>query len=381
MSDTEVLLRWKPPKDDGNSEILCYNLQYKAGDAIDWIDAGNNIDHEFFLISDLQPNTSYHFRLAARNRIGWGDKGFETNLIQTKPDGAAKVPISRAMRHLQHLTESGQEIILDEDKPRINYDIEDEPIEWTIDSQFTSRYTFISEVCRGQFSMVVKGAEKETDKLVVAKILEASPERKELVGDEFQALRSLRHDRIAVLNAAYWAADSPVAVFILEKLQGSDVLTYLASRPDYTENCVATIITEVIDALQYLHWRGYCHLDIQPDNIVMATLRSAHIKLVDFGSSHKVSKLGTELPQNLGHPEYRAPEVLNEELSYPQTDIWSVGVLTYVLLSGASPFKGNDEHETRQNISFVRYRFEYLYKEISQEATRFLMLLFKRTPR
>ncbi|KAK0180904.1 hypothetical protein PV327_003237 [Microctonus hyperodae] len=380
VSDTEVLLRWKPPKDDGNSEILCYNLQYKAGDALDWIDAANNIDHEFFLISDLQPNTSYHFRLAARNRIGWGDKGFETNLVQTKPDGATKVPISRAMRHLQHLTESGHEIILDEDKPRINYDIEDEPIEWTIDSQFTSRYTFISEVCRGQFSMVVKGAEKETDKLVVAKILEASQERKELVGDEFQALRSLRHERIAVLNAAYWAADSPVAVLILEKLQGSDVLTYLASRPDYTENCVATIITEVIDALQYLHWRGYCHLDIQPDNIVMATLRSAHIKLVDFGSAHKVSKLGTELPQNLGHPEYRAPEVLNEELSYPQTDIWSVGVLTYVLLSGASPFKGNDEHETRQNISFVRYRFEYLYKEISQEATRFLMLLFKRTP-
>ncbi|XP_034942777.1 obscurin isoform X3 [Chelonus insularis] len=380
ISDTEVLLRWKPPKDDGNSEVLCYNLQYKAGDSIDWIDAASNIDHEFYLVKDLQPNTSYHFRLAARNRIGWSDKGFETNLIQTKPEGTPKIPISRAMRHLQHLTESGHEIIPDEDKPKLKYNIEDEPIEWTIDSQFTSRYSFISEVYRGQFSMVVKGAEKETDKLVVAKILDASAERQEFVGQEFQALRSLRHERIALLDAAYWASGSPVAVFILEKLQGSDVLTYLASRPEYTENCVATIITEVLDALQYLHWRGYCHLDIQPDNVVMASLRSAHVKLVDFGSAHKVSKLGTEVPQKLGHHEYRAPEVLNEELSYPQTDIWSLAVLTYVLLSGVSPFRGNDDNETRQNISFVRYRFEYLYKEISHEATRFLMLLFKRTP-
>ncbi|XP_063991059.1 obscurin isoform X2 [Diachasmimorpha longicaudata] len=380
ISDTEILLRWKAPKDDGNSEILCYNLQYKAGDSIDWIDVASNIDHEFYLIKDLQANTSYHFRLAARNRIGWGDKGFETNLVQTKPEGAPKVPISRAMRHLQHLTESGQVIIPDEEKPRISYDAEETPIEWTIDAQFTSRYSFISEVSRGQFSMVVKGAEKESDKLVVAKILEVRPDLKEAVGDEFQVLRSLRHERIALLEAAYWAADSPVAVFILEKLQGSDVLTYLASRPEYTENCVATIITEVLDALQYLHWRGYCHLDIQPDNVVMASLRSAHIKLVDFGTAKKVSKLGTEVPLKSGHHEYRSPEVLNEELAYPQTDIWSVAVLTYVLLSGVSPFKGSDDNETRQNISFVRYRFEHLYKEISQEATRFLMLLFKRTP-
>ncbi|CAG5100186.1 Similar to Unc-89: Obscurin (Drosophila melanogaster), partial [Cotesia congregata] len=369
VSDTEVLLRWQPPKYDGNSEVLCYNLQYKAGDSVDWIDVASNIDHEFYLVKDLQPNTSYHFRLAARNRIGWSEHGFETNLVQTKTEGAQKVPISRAMKHLQYLTESGHEIITDEDKPKINYDVEDEPIEWTIDAQFTGRYTFISEVFRGQFSIVVKGAEKETDKMVVAKILDASPERKELVGEEFQVLRSLRHERIALLDAAYWAAGSPVAVFIMEKLQGSDVLTYLASRPEYSENCVATIITEVLDALQYLHWRGFAHLDIQPDNVVMASLRSAHIKLVDFGSAHKVSKLGTEVPQNLGHLEYRAPEVLNEELTYPQADIWGVAVLTYVLLSGRSPFKGNDDHETIQNISFVRYRFEYLFKEISQEAT------------
>lgn len=76
-----------------------------------------------------------------------------------------------------------------------------------------------------------------------------------------------------------------------------------------------------------------------------------------------------------------APEILCNEPAFPQTDIWSLGVLTYVLLSGVSPYRGVSSEETRQNITFVRYRFEYLYKELTQEATRFLMLVFKRTPK
>lgn len=131
----------------------------------------------------------------------------------------------------------------------------------------------------------------------------------------------------------------------------------------------------------------------------MCSLRSVQIKLVDLGSCQKVSKLGNKV-NKCGHLEYSgkirvyynkfqvnhlisvaAPEMLDEEDAYPQTDIWSLGVLTYIMLSGVHPFKGADAAETRQNIMFVRYRFEHLYKEASQEAIRFLMLLFKRSPR
>jgi serine/threonine protein kinase len=62
----------------------------------------------------------------------------------------------------------------------------------------------------------------------------------------------------------------------------------------------------------------------------------------------------------------------------PQADVWSVGVVTYILLSGISPFRGANEAETKSNINFARYRFEHLYSGITQEASRFLMLLFKR---
>ncbi|XP_045498877.1 obscurin isoform X7 [Colias croceus] len=379
VSDTEVLLRWKQPKYDGNSPVVCYSLQYKEGDSVEWKTVAENIDHEFFVIRDLVPNTSYQFRLSSRNRIGWSDKGIPTNLVKTKESGAQKVQVTKAMKHLQQMTESGQEIVLDEDRPKLDYGTEENPPEWGTADDFTERYSFVSELWRGKFSIVVKGIDKKDDSVVVAKILESRPETEVQIQREFECLRRLRHERISNLLAAYHTPGTPVAALILEKLQGADILTYLSSRHEYTEQMVATIITQVLDGLQYLHWRGYCHLDLQPDNVVMASVRSIQVKLVDFGSAHKVTKLGTSVPQ-VGDLEYKAPEIINDEPAYPQTDIWSVGVLAYILLSGVSPFRGSDDAETKQNISFVRYRFEHLYKEITQEATRFLMFVFKKVP-
>ncbi|XP_022821456.1 obscurin isoform X5 [Spodoptera litura] len=379
VSDTEVLLRWKQPKYDGNSPVICYSLQYKAGDSVEWRDVASNIDHEFFVVRDLSPDTSYQFRLSSRNRIGWSDKGIPTHLVKTKQSGAPKIEVTKAMKHLQQITESGQEVNLEENRPKLDYSLEDRPVEWESSQQFTERYSFVSELWRGKFSIVVKGIDRANDNVVVSKILENRPDTEVQIQREFECLRRLRHERISNLIAAYQAPGSSVSAFILEKLQGADILTYLSSRHDYTEQMVATIVTQILDGLQYLHWRGYCHLDLQPDNVVMASVRSIQVKLIDFGSAHKVTKLGTSVPQ-VGDLEYKAPEIINDEPAYPQTDIWSVGVLTYIMLSGVSPFKGADDAETKQNISFVRFRFEHLYKEITQEATRFLMFLFKKVP-
>ena len=70
-----------------------------------------------------------------------------------------------------------------------------------------------------------------------------------------------------------------------------------------------------------------------------------------------------------------------DEPAFPQTDIWSLGAIAYLLLSGQAPFLGDNEDETRQNTLYVRFCFEYLHKEITNEATRFLMTLFRRAPR
>ncbi|XP_059609268.1 obscurin isoform X2 [Phlebotomus argentipes] len=379
ISDTEVLLRWKQPRDDGHSSVLCYMLQYKLASDDTWLTVADNIDHEFYLAHELEERHNYQFRLASRNKIGWSDMGIPTQIITTREAGCPKVTLSRAMRHLQNLTEGGQEIAWEEQKHHPDYRFEREPVEWTKENNLSQYYSFISEIHRGKFSIVVKGVDKATDHVVVAKIFELNADSEAEVQHEFNLFRTLRHERIPALLAAFRPQNSPIAVLVQEKLQGADILTYMASRHEYSEQVVATVVTQIIDALQYLHWRGYCHLNLQPDNVVMASVRSVQIKLVDFGAAQRVSKLGTSCPVT-GWLDFSAPEMINEELIYPQTDIWSVGILTYVLLSGVSPFRGGNESETKQNITFVRYRFENLFKEVSQEATRFIMFLFKRGP-
>ncbi|CAB0012839.1 unnamed protein product [Nesidiocoris tenuis] len=379
LSDTQVLLKWKQPKVDGNSAILTYSLQYQQTGGTEWKEVSNNIDHEFYLVNRLKPTTGYIFRLACKNAIGWSEPGIPSQVVRTLEEGAEKIQLSPTMKHAQTLSESGipQETNIIQ-KEELDYSIERAPLTW-LKQLPTDKFTFVSEMCRGRFSVVVKGLDKTNDRVIVAKLCDYSASGKHHVDAEFDAVKSLRHERIAALLEAYLPFDVNYAVLIFEKLQGADILTYLSSKHEYTEQMVATIITQVLDALQYLHWRNLCHLDLQPDNVVMASVRSLQVKLVDFGSAQRVTKLGNVVKFQ-GNMEFTAPEVLCQEPAYPQSDIWSVGVLAYVMLSGVSPFLGETAGETRQNINFVRFRFEHLYKELTQEATRFIMLLFKRAP-
>ena len=77
---------------------------------------------------------------------------------------------------------------------------------------------------------------------------------------------------------------------------------------------------------------------------------------------------------------FSAPEILDEAQAFPQSDVWSLGVLLYVLLSGQLPFKGETAEETKSNILDVKFKFEWLYNEVTMEATRLLMWIFKRGP-
>ncbi|XP_054088791.1 obscurin [Zeugodacus cucurbitae] len=378
VSGKEILLRWKQPRDDGHSTVLCYSLQNKEFNSDIWTTIADNIDHEFYAVHDLQPNTKYQFRLASRNRIGWSQMSIPLT-AETSAIDSPKIQISKAMEHLQKLTESGQEILPEEERVHTDYHCECEPPNWITDSSVNEKYSFISEIHRGEFSTIVKGVQKSTNAIIVAKIFDLTEATEPLILEEFENFRTLRHERIAALFAAYKPTNVPLTIFIMEKLQGADVLTYFSSRHQYTEQMVATVITQLLDAVQYLHWRSYCHLNIQPDNIVMASVRSVQIKLIDFGSSKRVSKLGAKVAARC-LLDFQSPEMVNEEPIFPQSDIWSVGVLTYLLLSGKSPFRGTDDYDTKQNISFARYRFENLYKEVTPEATRFIMFLFKRHP-
>lgn len=379
VSTTECLVRWRPPRDTGNSPIIHYHLQIKPAGETEYVSFRDNIDHEFYLVKDLKPNSIYQFKVAAKNAFGWGQFSVATAAIRTGKQGSKPIELSPAMQFQLELTESGindkMKKLNAKSSRELDYNKEKEPIKMktgdTAELQL-SKYNFISEMSRGRFSMVAKCVRKDDQRQFAAKILQRQG-REEAVKQEFEVLKALRHERISQLFEAYTLGN--VTVFMEEQLSGHDILTYLSNLYEYSEQTICTVVLQLIDALQYLHWRGYCHLDLQPDNIVVVSQRNCHIKLVDLGSAREVPPEGATVPVN-GLLEYIAPEVLSEQRAYPVSDVWSLGALTYTLLTGRSAFKGDDAEETNENIQYARYRCDYLH--CSQEAVRFVMLILKR---
>ncbi|XP_067641525.1 death-associated protein kinase related isoform X2 [Eurosta solidaginis] len=130
---------------------------------------------------------------------------------------------------------------------------------------------------------------------------------------------------------------------------------------------------EVLKALQFLHKRSIAHLDLKPQNILLTGERIEDgLKLCDFGISRVVAE-GTNVREIVGTPDYVAPEVLQYEPLSLLTDIWSVGVLAYVLLSGFSPFGGETKQETFLNISQCALTFpDKLFGGVSAAAIDFM---------
>uniref|UniRef100_A0A3B5LP26 Protein kinase domain-containing protein n=1 Tax=Xiphophorus couchianus TaxID=32473 RepID=A0A3B5LP26_9TELE len=124
-----------------------------------------------------------------------------------------------------------------------------------------------------------------------------------------------------------------------------------------------------------------CAVLCQPQNILLtSSCPLGDVKIVDFGLSRRVSS-HHELREIMGTPEYVAPEILNYEPISTATDMWSIGVLAYVMLTGISPFLGNNKQETFLNISQlnVSYGAEEL-QQLDQDALSFIQMLLRRQP-
>merc|ERR1711978_832153 len=194
---------------------------------------------------------------------------------------------------------------------------------------------------------------------------------------EFKNLKALQHEKIVSLIDAYETDSMMMMKF--NPLPSTDVLSYIAERPSYTEQMVADICGQVLDALDYIHWRGKVYLNLEPSNILVCSGRSlgrtVQVKLANFETTQTVATNGTQIKGTYNF-DYAAPEILEEAQAFPQSDVWSLGVLLYVLMSGQLPFKGETPEESKYNILRVQFKFEWLYKE----GTRLLMWIFKRKP-
>uniref|UniRef100_UPI0037E8810E striated muscle preferentially expressed protein kinase n=1 Tax=Semicossyphus pulcher TaxID=241346 RepID=UPI0037E8810E len=230
-------------------------------------------------------------------------------------------------------------------------------------------YTFMDEKARGRFGVIRECRENATGNLFMAKIVPYEADSKQDVLQEYDILKSLHHDRIMALHEAY--VTPRYLVLISEYCSGKELLFSLIDRFRYSEDDVVTYIVQILQGLDYLHTRRILHLDIKPENIIVTYMNV--IKIIDFGSAQTYNPLFLkQFSPPIGTLEYMSPEMLKGDVVGPPADIWSVGVLTFIMLSGRSPFIENDPQETEARIQAAKFDLSKLYQNVSQSASLFL---------
>uniref|UniRef100_A0A8C9CGP1 non-specific serine/threonine protein kinase n=1 Tax=Phocoena sinus TaxID=42100 RepID=A0A8C9CGP1_PHOSS len=248
-------------------------------------------------------------------------------------------------------------------------------------------YEMGEELGSGQFAIVRKCRQKGTGKEYAAKFIKkrrlSSSRRgvsREEIEREVNILREIRHPNIITLHDIF--ENKTDVVLILELVSGGELFDFLAEKESLTEDEATQFLKQILDGVHYLHSKRIAHFDLKPENIMLLdkNVPNPRIKLIDFGIAHKI-EAGNEFKNIFGTPEFVAPEIVNYEPLGLEADMWSIGVITYILLSGASPFLGETKQETLTNISAVNYDFdEEYFSNTSELAKDFIRRLLVKDP-
>uniref|UniRef100_A0A674DR99 Calcium/calmodulin-dependent protein kinase type IV n=1 Tax=Salmo trutta TaxID=8032 RepID=A0A674DR99_SALTR len=187
----------------------------------------------------------------------------------------------------------------------------------------------------GATSVVFRTEEKQTQKPYAAKVLKKTIDKK-IVRTEIGVLLRLSHPNIIRLKEIF-ETETDIAL-ILELVTGGELFDRIVERGYYSERDAAHVIKQILEAVAYLHDNGVVHRDLKPENLLYADLSlDAPLKIADFGLSKIIDEQVT-MKTVCGTPGYCAPEILRGNAYGPEVDMWSVGVILYILLCGFEPF-------------------------------------------
>eukprot|EP00993_Chasmostoma_nieuportense_P000279 NODE_1259_length_1579_cov_30.289945_g1189_i0.p1 GENE.NODE_1259_length_1579_cov_30.289945_g1189_i0~~NODE_1259_length_1579_cov_30.289945_g1189_i0.p1 ORF type:complete len:506 (+),score=121.71 NODE_1259_length_1579_cov_30.289945_g1189_i0:52-1569(+) len=263
-------------------------------------------------------------------------------------------------------------------------------------ANFHDRYSLQERLGRGSYAVVHRCIHTETKKHHAVKIIskaKTSPSQLKDLQQEVDIMKEASHRNIInVLDVM----DTPASLFlVLELVDGGDLFQVIMKLVSYTEGVAATLMYNLLQALDYLHTLGIVHRDLKPDNMLLlhklptsklqpndtpALLSS--IKVADFGFATKCGPEDT-LVKCCGTPYYLAPEILKVGVFKTgppyglQCDLWSSGVIAYVILCGWPPFQGKTRDQLFRTIVAGRFRFDKqtVWDTISDQAKDFVAKL------
>ncbi|XP_013779673.1 myosin light chain kinase, smooth muscle-like [Limulus polyphemus] len=252
------------------------------------------------------------------------------------------------------------------------------------DKDVKEEYNLYEELGRGKFGTVYKCEEKASGRVLAAKFITTNRavDRKD-VEREVEIMRVLQHPRLLQLYDAFDDGKKQMCI-ILELIEGGELFERVIDD-DFvlTEKVCAIFMKQICEGIGYMHSQNILHLDMKPENVLCLSKTGNRIKLIDFGLAIKFDPL-KKIQILFGTPEFVSPEVVNfDRVSYG-TDMWSVGVICYTLLSGLSPFMGDSVLETMANVTKAAFDFnDESFEPITDEAKDFIcqLLVKDRTER
>ncbi|SCU95502.1 LAME_0F12398g1_1 [Lachancea meyersii CBS 8951] len=250
-------------------------------------------------------------------------------------------------------------------------------------------YSIKDEVVgQGAFATVKKAVERRTGKTYAVKIIN----KRKVVGNmdgvtrELEILRRLDHPRIVRLKGFYEDRDN--YYLVMEFVSGGDLMDFVAAHGSVGEDAGREITRQVLEAVKYIHAMGISHRDLKPDNILIEQDDPVLVKITDFGLA-KIQGNGTFMKTFCGTLAYVAPEVISGKNSEEKegnkyssmVDMWSIGCLVYVILTGHLPFSGSTQNELYKQISAGSYHEGPLKDyRISDKAREFIEAFLQVNP-
>jgi len=238
---------------------------------------------------------------------------------------------------------------------------------------FDEKYEFIADadiLGSGAFGTVRSAINKETREEVAVKVISKSSKLKQddidAIHNEMSILKQLDHPNTIKLVDVYEETNE---FYIVNELVDQRMLDHMISVTSYNDKDAQTIIKQVLSGLEYIHKNEIVHRDIKLENLLM-TIKNNEIivKISDFGFAKRCHELNLD-DEPCGTPLYVAPEVIKMEGYGPPIDIWSAGVLFYILFVGYAPFFHEEQIVLFRKIKKGAFKFHDEYwKNISQES-------------
>lgn len=223
-------------------------------------------------------------------------------------------------------------------------------------------YEIIKTLGKGNFAVVKLARHKVTKTQVAIKIIDKTrldPSNLEKIYREVQIMKLLNHPHIIKLYQVMETKD--MLYIVTEYAKNGEMFDYLTSNGRMIESDARKKFWQILTAVDYCHSHNIVHRDLKMENLLLDA--NMNIKLADFGFGN-FYKLGDPLSTWCGSPPYAAPEVFEgKEYEGPQLDIWSLGVVLYVLVCGSLPFDGASLPALRQRVLEGRFRIPFFMSQ------------------